>query len=48
MRVFISKLMVSVLIAGTVAGSSPRPPLEDEPGWNCHTQGNRICGSQSI
>jgi hypothetical protein len=20
-------------------------PLEDEPGWDCHTMGNRICGT---
>lgn len=43
------KLLVAVLVAGTLAGcGQQRPPLEDEPGWNCLTQGNRICGEQQV
>lgn len=36
--------------AGGRPGTSPRPsfgrtaPEEDEPGWDCHSDGNRWCG----
>ena len=38
------------LLALTTACSSstPKPPAalqEDDPGWDCHTMGNRICGT---
>lgn len=32
-------------LATLPADPPPRPAVEeDEPGWNCHTQGNRVCG----
>jgi len=37
-------LVAALMIVGTVAGCGHRPPLEDEPGWNCQTQGNKVCG----
>jgi hypothetical protein len=32
----------------TGAGTNVSPLLieEDEPGWDCHTMGNKICGSE--
>lgn len=38
------RLVVALLIVGAVAGCGHRPPLEDEPGWDCSTHGNQICG----
>ncbi|MBX6360058.1 MAG: hypothetical protein IRZ03_08260 [Acidobacterium ailaaui] len=29
-----------------VPASSSHQPLEDEPGWDCHTMGNRQCGPE--
>jgi hypothetical protein len=34
-----------LLVAGLNNASSGSMPLEDEAGWNCQTQGNRVCGS---
>lgn len=33
-------------IGAVTGGSDPRPPAitEDDPHWDCTTQGNRICG----
>jgi hypothetical protein len=25
-------------------GTVTMTPQEDEPGWDCHTMGNRVCG----
>ena len=39
-------IMVVLLIAGTLVGCGSKAPLqEDDPGWDCRTMGNRICGS---
>lgn len=45
MRQFIS-LVLCVLVLST--GGCPKEPshrpAEDDPGWNCQTQGNHTCG----
>jgi hypothetical protein len=43
-QVIAAKLLIALTIGVTVAGCGHRPPLEDEPGWNCQTQGNLVCG----
>jgi predicted small lipoprotein YifL len=41
----VKRVIALMVVAGTLlAGCGDRPPLEDEPGWNCATQGNKICG----
>jgi hypothetical protein len=35
--------VVAALLLSGCASSGPAP-LEDEPGWNCATMGNRVCG----
>lgn len=40
-------LATTALLATTVAltsCSAPQATEEDQPGWNCYTQGNLICG----
>lgn len=42
MKRFLASVAAVIL---TVSGcASQHVPNEDEPGWNCHTQGNHICG----
>jgi len=38
--------LAATLLALTVVGCQPanRQLQEDDPGWNCHIDGNRICG----
>lgn len=40
--------VIALLLAFTVlsAPQATQPPQEDEPGWNCATMGNRICGDK--
>jgi len=41
----VKRVIALMVVAGTLlAGCGDRAPLEDEPGWNCATQGNKICG----
>lgn len=48
--------MGKVIVAGSIAGAiiighpmaQAMSPNEDEPGWNCSTMGNRICGTQPV
>jgi len=36
--------IVALVIAGVLlAGCEPKP-REEDPGWDCETQGNQICG----
>jgi len=54
---FAFAVLITVLAASTGHGQQPTAPgrpsttttttarVEDDPGWNCRTQGNRICGS---
>lgn len=37
----IAALAAATLVLG---GCAHHVPNEDEPGWNCHTQGNHQCG----
>lgn len=34
--------------AGGTAQAAKRPCVEDMPCWNCHTMGNRVCGSTRV
>lgn len=36
--------LLAAIIASILAGCGAEAPLEDEPGWNCATMGNGICG----
>jgi hypothetical protein len=48
-------VLITVLAASSGSGQRATAPgrpaptttvrVEDDPGWNCRTQGNRICGS---
>lgn len=38
---------ITALIAAIAAAAAMMladPPLEDEPGWDCATMGNHVCG----
>ena len=39
--------VVIAAMAAALAMTIAQPPLEDEPGWNCATMGNHICGEVS-
>lgn len=41
-------LMVAILTCGFVAGYTwPREVItEDDPGWDCRTMGNGVCGEE--
>lgn len=37
--------MATIAAIAVMAGCGGNSPIqEDEPGWNCHTMGNKICG----
>lgn len=48
---------IAAILGGTAFGAQEftppvghwvvQQPEEDEPGWNCATMGNKICGPQS-
>jgi len=42
--------LAATLLALTVVGCQPanRQLQEDDPGWNCHIDGNRICGTEKV
>ena len=37
--------IATILSAIAIATGTDTQPLEDMPGWDCHTMGNRICGT---
>ena len=39
-------IVTFIIAAGVAIGAMmlAEPPLEDEPGWDCATMGNMICG----
>jgi len=40
---------LGLLLLGFAQSSRPSSRIqEDDPGWNCHTMGNHICGPQHI
>lgn len=44
-RAFAALSLASAALFGAVApASAVAPVLEDDPGWSCVTDGNRICG----
>lgn len=54
-KVVLVSLALAAILALTVATGglhdpaapdygTTQPRFEDEPGWNCHTMGNHICG----
>lgn len=54
-RILAVLLIATALLAGcktpdqatnTPAPSVSHQPLEDQPGWDCHTMGNRHCGPE--
>lgn len=51
---FLAKVAVAILLAAAPTGDAQVPPTtgdaqvqEDDPGWDCRTMGNRICGDQT-
>ncbi len=36
---------VAALLVALSVSCTHQAPLEDQAGWNCHTQGNRVCGA---
>lgn len=43
----VAALTVALTVLVTAVNGYPadrQPPLEDQPGWNCHIHGNRVCG----
>ena len=41
-RTLVAIAALSAILAGSVGVANAVE--EDEPGWDCHTMGNRICG----
>jgi hypothetical protein len=37
-------LLATTAACATNAPTAPKTLQEDDPGWDCHTMGNRICG----
>lgn len=42
--VFAAALTFAVVSYDTPRSSTPTTIYEDDPRWDCHTMGNRICG----
>lgn len=43
--VFGATMAIGLTMApGTASAHSPIAPMEDEPGWSCVDDGNRVCG----
>jgi hypothetical protein len=43
-QVFANAIVAAALTFSAATGGTAGAPLEDEPGFNCATQGNHICG----
>jgi len=39
------RVAVAALLVALSVSCTDHVPLEDQAGWNCHTQGNRVCGA---
>lgn len=45
MLVCLCGALVCILVLVNLDDPPQRPAVtEDDPGWDCHTQGNRVCG----
>ena len=44
--VFAAYLFTSYQAPADTSDSTPTVRYETDPGWDCHTMGNKICGSK--
>jgi len=42
----VSTILLTLLLVFALSGDRGMAQAEDDPGWNCHTQGNLICGTE--
>jgi hypothetical protein len=43
--IVLAALVIVLTVCYTVGQDNKRVRLqEDDPGWNCHTMGNKVCG----